>query len=158
MNTGSIGISADPYTDSRSLPPNQLGHASTSCPSSVKAISPVGVTAPVVPSMPVMTFGGHGRGGPEELAGLAVERAHDARLAGAGHDPPCLVVREPRVDPAHGGAVGGHRVVDEQPLERVVEVPEVVQVLMATRFLQITHNKGFRMNRLAVVPPFHPSF
>ena len=29
---------------SRSLPPNQLGHASTSCPTAVKTISPLGVT------------------------------------------------------------------------------------------------------------------
>ena len=39
MDTGSIGVSADPYPDSQALPPNQLGYASTSYPSAAKTIS-----------------------------------------------------------------------------------------------------------------------
>ena len=57
--------------------------------------------------MSVMTFWG--------TVGVAQRNPgrDDAGLAGnVGHDPLSLVGREPRVDPAHGGGVGGHCGVD----------------------------------------------
>ena len=72
-----------------------------------------------------------GRRGPQELAGLAVEGVDDARLAGyAGHDPAHLARVQPRVDPAHRGGVRPYRGVDQEALERVVEIPVVVHVLV----------------------------
>ena len=72
-----------------------------------------------------------GRRGPQELAGLPVEGVDDARLAGnAGHHPAHLARVQPRVDPAHRGRVRPHRGIDQQALERVVEVPVVVHVLV----------------------------
>ena len=93
--------------------------------------SPFSVTAPVVP----VDVGDHvlrdGRGGPEEFAGLAVEGVDDAGLAGhAGHHPADLARPQPRVDPAHRVGVGRDRGVEQHPLEGVVEVPVVVQVLV----------------------------
>ena len=74
---------------------------------------------------------GDGGVGPQELAGLAVEGVDDAGLAGdAGHHPALLARLQPGVDPGDGVGVGGDGGVDEQPLEGVVEVPVVVQVLV----------------------------
>ena len=42
---------------------------------------------------------------------------------------------QPRVDPAHRGRVGPDRRVDEQTLERMVEVPTVVQMLVVPDYL-----------------------
>jgi len=118
MNTGSIGVSADPQTDSQSLPPIQVGQGQHVL--ALGAEDDLGVLGHVA--------GGavdgadhvlrHRRPRPEELAGGAVDRVDDAGLAGnAGQDPPCLAGREPGVDPAHGRPIGRHRRVDGDALE-----------------------------------------
>ena len=72
-----------------------------------------------------------GRIGPQELAGLAVEGVDDAGLArNAGHHFAHFTGLESRVDPAHRARVGRHRRVEQDPLERMVEIPVVVQVLV----------------------------
>ena len=48
----------------------------------------------------------------------------------AGHDPPHLAGPQPRVDPLDRVRVRRDRGVDEDALERVVEVPTVVEVLV----------------------------
>ncbi len=74
---------------------------------------------------------GHRGPRPQELAGGAVEGVDDAGLAGdAGHDPAHLARLQAGVDPLDRLRVRGHRGVDEDALERVVEVPAVVEVLV----------------------------
>ena len=74
---------------------------------------------------------GDGRFRPEELPRLAVERVDNPGLAGnAGHDAPLLARPEARVDPVDDLGVRRHRGIDEQPFERMIEVPAVVQVLV----------------------------
>ena len=74
---------------------------------------------------------GDGGGGPQELAGLAVERVDEAGLArNAGHHLADLAGLNVRVDPAHRVGVGRHRGVEQDALEGVVEVPVVVHVLV----------------------------
>ena len=60
-----------------------------------------------------------------------VQRVDHPRLArDARHHPPPLARLQPRVDPAHRARVRRHRRVHQDALERVIEVPVVVQVLV----------------------------
>ena len=124
MNTGSIGVSADPYTDSQSLPPAQLGHASRSWLRAEKSTSRFSVTSPVI------TF--------SATVGLAHRPSPVSRSRGvddpglAGDARPSLAATRPAaggVDSGDGVRSRGDRGVDEQALEEMVEIPVVVQVL-----------------------------
>ena len=69
--------------------------------------------------------------GPEELPGLPVQRIDDAGLAGnPGHDPAGLAGLDAGVDPGDLARIRRDGGVDQEPLERMVEVPTVVQVLV----------------------------
>ena len=133
MNMGPTGVSADLYTDSQSLPPAQLGHASRSWPRAEKITSGFSVTSPVAPSMWVITFWA--------MVGLAHRNSPVSRsrvsttpvLQGdAGHHRPLLARLQAGVDPGDGVGVGGDRGVDDQALEGMVDVPVVVQVLVVS--------------------------
>ena len=72
----------------------------------------------------------HRRPGPEELARFAVQRVDEAGLAGdSRHHFARLSGLEVRPDPAHRLRIGRHREVDQDPLEGMIQIPVVVQVL-----------------------------
>ena len=80
---------------------------------------------------------------PQELARFAVEGVDDTGLARhAGDDLADLAGLDARVDPAHGVGVRRDGGVDEHPLERVVEVPVVVQVLIVTKYVELIYIIG----------------
>jgi hypothetical protein len=68
---------------------------------------------------------------PEKFTRRPVERVHHTRLSGnARNHLPLLPGTQPRVDPAHRALLGGHGGIDQQPLERVVEIPVIDHVLV----------------------------
>src|SRR6185295_8958180 len=68
---------------------------------------------------------------PQEIAGLAVQRVDDAGLArDAGDYLAPLTGLEPRIDPADLARIGRDRSVDQQSLERMVEIPVIDQMLV----------------------------
>src|SRR5690606_40493408 len=61
---------------------------------------------------------------PEELARGRVERVDDAGLAGnARDDLASLAVANARIDPSDLGAIGRDGRLDDEPLERMIEIP-----------------------------------
>ncbi len=73
----------------------------------------------------------HGRPRPQELAGLAIERVDDAGLAGnAGEHLPFLARLESRIDPRHLFRVRRHDGIDDEALERMIEIPVIDDVLV----------------------------
>ena len=69
--------------------------------------------------------------GPQKLAGLPVERVNDAGLAGdSGHHFAPFARLELRIDPGHLARIGRDRRVDQQALERMIEIPVIDDVLV----------------------------
>ncbi len=94
----------------------------------------------------------YGRPRPEELAGLAVQRVDDAGLAGgAGQHLAHFARFQLRIDPGHGALVRRDLGVDQEPLEGVVEVPVVVDVLVVPDDLAGVHVEGHRGRHVEVV-------
>ena len=66
-----------------------------------------------------------------ELAGLPVESINDAGLAGnAGYHFAALAGLEPWIDPGHLRRIRVHRRVNQQSLERMIEIPVIDHVLV----------------------------
>ena len=77
---------------------------------------------------------------PEELARVGVERIDDAGLARDARDHALrLALMQARVDPLHRLRIGRERGVDDQPLERMIEVPAVDDVLEVPNHLARAH-------------------
>ena len=89
------------------------------------------MTSPVAPSILRDHVLKAGRAGPQEFAGLAVERVDDAGFAGdAGEDFAAFAGLELGIDPGDLRGVGGDGGVDQDAFEGMVEIPVIDDVLV----------------------------
>src|SRR5690606_17112537 len=97
--------------------------------------------------------------GPQELAGLAVERVDEPRLArDAGDDLAPLTRPHARADPPHRVGIRRDLRLDQQALERVIEIPMVDDVLEVPDDLAgipIERERRVVVEVLLVGPPEH---
>ena len=100
-------------------------------PLSSKVVSGLTVTSPVAPSIFETTFCVTVGRGPQELAGLPVQRVNDAGLAGNTGDHFAPLARlDLRIDPGHLARIRRDGCVDQQPLKRMIEIPVIDHVLV----------------------------
>ena len=130
-----------------------------SCPSAVKSVSGIHrhlARGAVDLADDVLH---HRRPGPQELAGLPVQRVDDPGLArDAGHHSPALARLQLRVDPGDLLRVGRNGRIHQKALEGVVQIPVIDHVLVVPHDLAgvgVQGQRGVVVQVLLVVAAEH---